>query len=244
MNWTNRRPFKSLTHGTFAKVTDQPMAMADRHERCIIPRNDKPIDALRLQLADINSDLNMSRRHYQPQQITTFSDHNRSLRRSYSSVQSISTLETDFLHQVSTIRTYPSSISHHITEQNAINPEGTIENDYRLVSNAGNNNIEIEHRVYSSTESIHYPSNAVIAQNYCPVHHRPTTTKPNFNFSEQLSLSHRNIQEKESHVPLSLQRDLSGKATISEQKLVIDPVIALPVQQQTTTAEALPADDQ
>lgn len=73
------------------------------------PISDKPIDAIRLQLADHNydnrshqcpvyrrEDYNSHRNH---PYITTFSDQNSSLRRTHSSVHSISTIETDFVHQ-------------------------------------------------------------------------------------------------------------------------------------------------
>jgi hypothetical protein len=62
--------------------------------------SNQPIDAIRLQLADYHPPCPVhhpSHRHHP--YITTFSDHHSSIQRTHSSVHSISTIETDFVHQ-------------------------------------------------------------------------------------------------------------------------------------------------
>jgi len=59
--------------------------------------SNQPIDAIRLQLADYDYPCPVHRPH---PYITTFSDHHQSsLQRTRSSIHSISTVETDFVHQ-------------------------------------------------------------------------------------------------------------------------------------------------
>lgn len=80
------------------------------------PIPEKPIDAIRLQLADDTYE-NLNHRcpvhpreehnpHRNHPYIRTFSDHNASLRRTHSSVHSISTIETDIVHQLNFIFYY------------------------------------------------------------------------------------------------------------------------------------------
>ena len=70
--------------------------------------SDQPIDAIRLQLADSDSRHSLCPVHRRDEHhhsyrnhpyITTLSDHDSSLKRTHSSVHSISTIETDFVHQ-------------------------------------------------------------------------------------------------------------------------------------------------
>lgn len=72
--------------------------------RPVTSRCDQPIDAIRLQLADYETSHEQpcpihdrSRREHP--YLTTFSDHQSSVRRTRSSIHSISTIETDFVHQ-------------------------------------------------------------------------------------------------------------------------------------------------
>ena len=63
---------------------------------------DQPIDAIRLQLADYNNypcPVHHRQQHRDHPYIKTFSDHQSSVRRTRSSMHSISTIETDFVHQ-------------------------------------------------------------------------------------------------------------------------------------------------
>ncbi len=64
--------------------------------------NNQPIDAIRLQLADYENSYRPCPVHHSHREhpyITTFSDHQSSVRRTRSSIHSISTIETDFVHQ-------------------------------------------------------------------------------------------------------------------------------------------------
>jgi hypothetical protein len=68
------------------------------------PISNQPIDAIRLQLADYNNPYHhhpcpVHHSHRDHPYITTFSDHQSSVRRTRSSIHSISTVETDFVHQ-------------------------------------------------------------------------------------------------------------------------------------------------
>ncbi|CAF2529358.1 unnamed protein product [Rotaria sp. Silwood2] len=149
MNWTHRRPFRNqfICGGGMNKTSiSRPLTF---REHFYVPKqipDKQPIDAIRLQLADDDYD---NRSHYHPcpvhrrdeynshrnhPYIRTFSDHNSSLRRTHSSIHSISTIETDFVHQrVSTIHTYPSSPSivehQQIIDQNNSNEPILIENN-------------------------------------------------------------------------------------------------------------------
>ncbi len=65
--------------------------------------NNQPIDAIRLQLADHENPYRpcpVHHAHREHPYITTFSDHQSSVRRTRSSIHSISTIETDFVHQL------------------------------------------------------------------------------------------------------------------------------------------------
>ncbi|CAF1967708.1 unnamed protein product [Rotaria magnacalcarata] len=124
MNWTHRRPFRNqFICGVGMNKTSTNRQLTFR-EHFNVPKqiSEKPIDAVRLQLADDENDnrTNPCPVHRQDEYnshrihpyIRTFSDHNSSLRRTHSSIHSISTIETDFVHQrVSTIHTYPSAPS-------------------------------------------------------------------------------------------------------------------------------------
>ena len=65
--------------------------------------SDQPIDAIRLQLADYENPYEECpiHRHSRGEHpyLTTLSDHQSSVRRTRSSIHSISTIETDFVHQ-------------------------------------------------------------------------------------------------------------------------------------------------
>lgn len=66
------------------------------------PISDQPIDAIRLQLADYDNTYRpcpVHNPHRVHPYITTFSDHHSSIHPSRSSVRSVSTFETDFVHQ-------------------------------------------------------------------------------------------------------------------------------------------------
>ena len=75
---------------------NRPLAFREQsHGRKMI--SDQPIDAIRLQLSDCEPCPVHTRRDHP--YITTFSDHQSSVRRTRSSIHSISTIETDFVHQ-------------------------------------------------------------------------------------------------------------------------------------------------
>ncbi|CAF1007206.1 unnamed protein product [Rotaria sordida] len=152
MNWTHRRPFRNqfICGGGMNKTSiNRPLTF---REHFYVPKqiSDKPIDAIRLQLADDDydnrshhpcpvhrrEDYNSHRNH---PYIRTFSDHNSSLRRTHSSIHSISTIETDFVHQrVSTIHTYPSSPS--IVERQQIIDQDNSNEPIVIENNQINNN--------------------------------------------------------------------------------------------------------
>jgi hypothetical protein len=137
------------------------------------PISNQPIDAIRLQLADYENPYKPCPVHHSHREhpyITTFSDQQSSIRRTRSSIHSISTIETDFVHQyilffllknffsnkifrrVSTIHTYPSSPS--IMERQEIIDE---DND--------NINIDVEDNQINNNENeINQPINADVVQ--------------------------------------------------------------------------------
>lgn len=109
MNWTHRRPFRyqmnSVVPSTnkIQQLNNRPRTFREHFH---VPKqsiSDQPIDAIRLQLADYNNSshhpcpVHQQRRDHP--YITTFSDQQSSIRRARSSIHSISTIETDFVHQ-------------------------------------------------------------------------------------------------------------------------------------------------
>ncbi|CAF1314083.1 unnamed protein product [Rotaria sp. Silwood1] len=155
MNWTHHRPLRNqLIYGRGMNKMSMNRPLTFR-EHFHVPKqiSDKqPIDAIRLQLAD--DDYNNNRSHHpcpvhrredynshrNHPYIRTFSDHNSSLRRTHSSIHSISTIETDFVHQrVSTIHTYPSSPSI-VERQQIIDQDNS--NEPILIENIQINNNE------------------------------------------------------------------------------------------------------
>ncbi|CAF1179127.1 unnamed protein product [Adineta steineri] len=114
MNWTHRRPFRQqfTNGGNMNKIPiNRPLTTFNHLSKSI---SNQPIDAIRLQLADYDNPcpVHHQQSHRNHPYITTFSDQQSSVRRTHSSIHSISTVETDFVHQrVSTIHTYPSSSS-------------------------------------------------------------------------------------------------------------------------------------
>jgi len=104
MNWTHRRPFRHQIN-SIVPSNNKIQQFNNRPRTFQQPISDQPIDAIRLQLADYNNSyhhhpcpVHQQRRDHHPY-ITTFSDQQSSIRRTRSSIHSISTIETDFVHQ-------------------------------------------------------------------------------------------------------------------------------------------------
>jgi len=136
-------------------------------EHFYVPKaiSDQPIDAIRLQLADYDDSYRPCPVHHPHRvhpYITTFSDRQSSIQRTHSSVHSISTIETDFVHQyillfikrkiyffifrrVSTIHTCPSPSSI-IERQQIIN-----ENNENIENNQITNNNQNENEINQPT---------------------------------------------------------------------------------------------
>lgn len=109
MNWTHRRPFRNQFNSVIPSINksqfSRPKTFREQFHSTKQSIADQPIDAIRLQLADYNHNNNSYHPcpvHHQRRDhpyITTFSDQQSSIRRTRSSVHSISTIETDFVHQ-------------------------------------------------------------------------------------------------------------------------------------------------
>jgi hypothetical protein len=127
MNWTHRRPFRQqFNYGgvrcflnrvfilnKFIHFKGMNKASVNRpltfREHFYVPREitDQPIDAVRLQLADYHNPYHPCPVHHREEYhshrhhpyITALSDQQSSVRRAHSSVHSVSTVETDFVHQ-------------------------------------------------------------------------------------------------------------------------------------------------
>ncbi|UJR24593.1 hypothetical protein I4U23_005968 [Adineta vaga] len=129
MNWTIRRPFREQ----FAYDIGRNRNTNQRTIPYVAPKtfSNQPIDAIRLELADYRAPcpVHNPRARYDPY-IRTFPE-----RRSTnsSSIRSVSTFETDLVHQrVSTLHSYPSSTS--ILEREEIINESDESNHDRILA--------------------------------------------------------------------------------------------------------------